>query len=152
MRYSIVPFKKNPATLIFFAGLILSFLIPFSFYLSLNRVVPYLETNAPTTESVIYGVDECSYSDGILKVNGWATDKEGYGSILVSADIDGKKIYLRTSIENRPDVSQYFKKPGLYDRSGFSSSLNVGSGFNKINISIHILRNGKNHEIKHECK
>ena len=152
MRSTSISFNTRPVTFIFFSGLILSILIPLSFYLSFNREIPYLEKNDSTNENVIYGIDDCSYRNGRINVNGWATDKDGYGSILVSADLDGKNIYLRTSIKDRPDVSQYFKKPGLYDRSGFSSSLNVGKGFDKINISIHILRNGKNQEIKHECK
>lgn len=145
-------FNKSPERFIFFSGVLLSFLIPFSFYLSFNRTIQYKETSISTNENIISGIDECSYKNGKLKVSGWATDKEGYGSILVSADLGVKSVYLRTSIKDRQDVSQYFKKPGLYDRSGFSSSLNIGKGFDKIIISINLSRNGKNYVVKYECK
>lgn len=152
MQIRNVKFNRNLSRAIFFAGVFLSFLIPLFFYLSLNRAIVSVPKFNSTNENIIYAVDKCEYKKGELKVSGWATDIKGYSSVLVSANLDGKDVYLRTSVNDRPDVSKYFNKKDIYDRSGFSSSLNIGNDIKNIIISIQISKNDKTYVVKYDCK
>lgn len=152
MQIRNVNFNRNLSSSIFFAGVFLSFIIPSIFYLSLNREIVNVPTFNSTNENVMYAVDKCEYKNGELKVSGWATDIKGYSSVLVSANLDGKNVYLRTSVNERPDVSKYFNKKDIYDRSGFSSSLNIGNGIKDIFVTIQISKDGKKYVVKHDCK
>ncbi|WP_312073891.1 hypothetical protein [Atlantibacter sp.] len=144
--------NRKISKFLFFVGITLSFAIPFTLYSSLNRIIYHVpEYNSPNN-NVIYAIDECSYKNGELKVFGWATPVDGYGSVLVFANLDGKTISLRTSVMDRPDVSKEFKKGDQYNRAGFKSSLKIGKGIEKIIISIQITRKDKTYVVQHECK
>lgn len=138
---------------IFWFGLVISVAIPFAFYKSFNKVV-IASPSTPTADNgnVMFNVDQCEYHHGRLTIRGWATPKEGVGDIMTFAEIDGQTYKLHTGQIKRVDVSAYMNKPGLYDKSGFSSSINIGDDIKSIKALIQISKDNNVYVVKHDCK
>ncbi len=145
--------NSNFSGYIFWGGLFISVLIPFLFYKSLNRVIedhPHIATTG--NENIIYNFDVCENKNGHIKIFGWATPVDGRGILTAFATVNGKQFQLRTMVNTRKDVSQAMNKPGLYDQSGFSSSLNYGEPSDDIKITLQIMRNDNYYVVTHDCK
>lgn len=141
------------ADYVFCSGLVLSFIIPFIFYISLNKTV-YVEPKTPNSnnQDIISNLEQCEFKNGVLRLRGWITPKEGAGNIMLFADVDGKTLKLHTGQINRPDVSTYMNRPGIYDKSGFAASLYIGEDTKSITSIIQVIKNEKIYVVNHECK
>lgn len=122
---------------IFFIGLTLSIAIPFIFYKGFNSVKysPIPAANSGVN-GLIYHLDECNITDNRIFARGWASPISGYGQNLVYAKTNKGSIIVRTSIQNRTDVSAVMRKPSLYDKSGYIASLKLPEGMNVSSIFI----------------
>lgn len=138
---------------IFWLGLVVSVVVPFAFYKSFNKIV-IANPSTPTADNgnIMFNVDQCEYRSGRLTIRGWATPKEGVGDIMTFVEIDGKTYKLHTGQIKRVDVSAYMNKPGLYDKSGFSSSINIGNDVKSIKTLIQISKDKNIYVVKHDCK
>ncbi|ORM50657.1 hypothetical protein HA41_18615 [Pantoea conspicua] len=141
------------ARYVFFLGLAVSVIVPLIFYKSFNKIV-YAEPAKATADNsnIMFNVDQCEYRNGKLSIRGWATPKEGVGDIMVFVNIDGKTLKLHTGQIKRVDVSTAMNKPGLYDKSGFSASINIEKEAKSIETLIQISKDNHIYLVKHDCK
>lgn len=152
-----MPNKKNVylkySTTVLIIGIAASIAIPFLFYKSLNRVINGEPLAANTDSSgVISNFDDCQVRGSEISVRGWASPKDGYGDVQVFAKINGENLVLRTSQVKRPDVSAYFSKPGMYDKSGFSAGLNYGRDIEYVQILLQVKKDSRVYVVSHDCK
>lgn len=137
----------------FLVGILLSFIIPVIFYMAFNSakevIIP--SPNA-ALEGIIYHIDECNVKDNSIFVRGWSTPLSGYGQNLVYAKTENGPISLRTSIQNRPDVSAIMNKTGLYDKSGYVASLRMPEKLQVASIVVVTKEGGKIYSVENTCE
>lgn len=138
---------------VFWLGLAISVIMPFVFYKSFNNII-YADPVKPNADSdnIAFYVDRCDFNKGKLVVSGWATPMDGVGGIVVFASLDDKTIKLNTTRINRSDVSSALKKPGFYDKSGFSASINYGVDVNSVRIYLQITKSENIYVVSHDCE
>jgi len=137
---------------IFFIGLALSIAIPFIFYKGFNSVkyVQVPEANSGL-DGLIYHLDECRVANNRIFVRGWASPVSGYGQNLVYAKTDKGSLSVRTSVQDRTDVSAVMSKPGLYDKSGYIASLKLPEGINVSSVMIVTKTGSKVYAVEGNC-
>lgn len=122
---------------LFYIGIFLSFIIPFTFFKAFNTL-DFIEIPKPNAEmdTLIYHLDECKLKNEKIIVSGWASPISSRGQNLVYARTDKGSISLRTSPQYRGDVSTAMQKPGMYDRSGYSASIKLPKDIKLLSIVI----------------
>jgi hypothetical protein len=138
--------------LFFFAGIALSFVIPVIFYKAFNSSKSVaIPTSNSSLDGIIYHIDECNIEKNKVFVRGWATPITGYGQNLVYAKTQKKSYILRTSIQERQDVSAVMKKTGVYDKSGYISSLALPDDERVLKIFIITKEGDKIYSVETNC-
>ncbi|WP_343463824.1 hypothetical protein [Pantoea sp.] len=103
-------------------------------------------------------IDKCSFNEKYLSVNGWAFDKNNpnaHAIVYAKKHSSDEWIIIKSSIENRPDVSNFFKANNMYDRAGFNASIRNINYLGGLSGDIAVVINddkGNARGIRYECK
>lgn len=159
MTTKIVKYKierKINIDVIFIIMIFLSVITTYSFFRVWNR--PTLDM--PTIDSSQLKnshIDSCTFGKKDITVVGWAFT-EGNSHILnriFAKRNDGEWIELMSSTISRPDISEAFKTPIVYDRSGFIATRRDSSSKSNFSHEIMIISvdsKGIGHAARHHCQ
>lgn len=103
-----------------------------------------------------YHIDSCLFEQGRVRVVGWAftLDNPNILNKVFVFKNTGERIELFSAMQRRPDVSNYFKSPHAYDKSGFDASkiiLNQNDYSQEVEI-ISLDKKGEWYAAKYLCK